>query len=153
MTKNNETFFKNEGIAIFVKGNMVLGIHPDNLENNAKALNNGAIGIDWELALELANKNKKGESDMPEKIKVDVQRSIFNGMGNNRDAEKFMEDLREVMLKHNVKYIRADYMEIDEDEVLLIRASEFIGKKPVSTSYKNRSDIDTNIIYSEAKND
>ena len=53
--KELENFYKNEGISIFVKGKMVLGIHPDNLENNTKALNNGDIKIDWELLLAHAN--------------------------------------------------------------------------------------------------
>lgn len=58
MTKNDEEFYKNEGIAIFVKGKMMIGIHPDNLVNNTKALNDGQLKIDWELLLSRANRNE-----------------------------------------------------------------------------------------------
>jgi len=47
-SKTGEIFYKQEGAAIFIKGKMILGIHPDNLENNLKALNNGDMKIDWE---------------------------------------------------------------------------------------------------------
>ncbi|MFT4400548.1 hypothetical protein ACMX2I_10970 [Bacillus sp. SW14] len=40
-------FYKNEGVAIFIKGKMVYGIHPDNLHNNLKALKNGDLKIKW----------------------------------------------------------------------------------------------------------
>ena len=47
MDKNIQDFYKEEGIAIFIKGRMVLGIHPDNVENNLDALNSGAMKINW----------------------------------------------------------------------------------------------------------
>lgn len=49
--QRKEDFYRNEGFAVFVKGKLILGVHPDNLENNAKHLNNGDMKIDWELAL------------------------------------------------------------------------------------------------------
>lgn len=56
--KKDEDFYKNKGISIFVKGQMMIGIHPDNLENNTRALNNGDMKIDWELLLSRANEQK-----------------------------------------------------------------------------------------------
>lgn len=41
--------YKNEGMAIFIKGKMVVGIYPDNLENNLKLLANGNMGFDWRV--------------------------------------------------------------------------------------------------------
>ncbi|MEC3664041.1 hypothetical protein [Bacillus subtilis] len=38
-----EEFYKNEGAAIFVKGRMIYGIHPDNLNNFVKV--NGDLKI------------------------------------------------------------------------------------------------------------
>lgn len=66
MAKYNEDFFKNEGIAIFVKGNMMIGIDPENLESNTKALNNGDVKIDWEYLLSKANgfETDKGAHDL-----------------------------------------------------------------------------------------
>lgn len=49
--QQKEDFYRNEGFAVFVKGKLILGVHPDNLENNAKHLNNGDMKIDWEYAL------------------------------------------------------------------------------------------------------
>jgi hypothetical protein len=46
---NHNDFYKNEGIAIFVKGNLVYGIHPDNLESNLEALTKGDMKFDWEV--------------------------------------------------------------------------------------------------------
>lgn len=40
-------FYKNEGAAVFIKGKMVFGIHPDNLHNNLRALENGDLKIKW----------------------------------------------------------------------------------------------------------
>jgi hypothetical protein len=59
MTENKrqelEELIRNEGIAIFVKGKMVIGIHPDNVENNTKLLNSGDMKIDWELLVQRVN--------------------------------------------------------------------------------------------------
>lgn len=44
---SDEEYFKNEGIAIFMKGKMRIGIHPNNLENNCKALDDRGIIINW----------------------------------------------------------------------------------------------------------
>jgi len=44
----NADFYRNEGITIFVKGKFKLGIHPDNMENNIKALNDGTSKIAWD---------------------------------------------------------------------------------------------------------
>lgn len=35
---SNEDVYREAGIAIYIKGKMVVGIHPDNVENNVKAL-------------------------------------------------------------------------------------------------------------------
>jgi hypothetical protein len=47
--ENNQRadIYKNEGMAIFIKGKMAVGIHPDNLENNLKHLAIGAMGFNW----------------------------------------------------------------------------------------------------------
>jgi hypothetical protein len=46
--KNQQAdIFKNEGMAIFIKGNLTYGVHPDNLESNLKYLAKGAMGFDW----------------------------------------------------------------------------------------------------------
>ncbi len=50
-------YYVSEGLAIFIKGKMVIGIHPDNLENNIRNLTTGNMQIDWEYLLE--NNTKK----------------------------------------------------------------------------------------------
>jgi hypothetical protein len=45
--KLNEDLYKDEGLAIFIKGKMVIGIHPKNLENNLMHLAKGNMGFDW----------------------------------------------------------------------------------------------------------
>jgi hypothetical protein len=42
-----EEMYKNEGMAIFIKGQMVIGIHPNNLESNLAALKDGSMKLDW----------------------------------------------------------------------------------------------------------
>lgn len=49
-------FYKEEGMAIFINGQMVIGIHPDNLENNLNALSDGTMKIDWKVIKERLNK-------------------------------------------------------------------------------------------------
>lgn len=44
---NNEKFYRENGIAIYYKGIMVVGIHPDNVDNNIKALDEGNLKINW----------------------------------------------------------------------------------------------------------
>jgi hypothetical protein len=46
MDKSNE-IYKNDGIAIYIKGQMVIGIHPDNLINNLFHLSEGNMKLDW----------------------------------------------------------------------------------------------------------
>lgn len=53
MSKTQE-FYKKEGIAIFIKGKMVVGVHPDNVENNVEGLDNGAMKLDWKTLLKNA---------------------------------------------------------------------------------------------------
>jgi hypothetical protein len=43
----NENIYKNEGMAIFIKGKMVIGIHPDNLINNLYNLAEKNMNLDW----------------------------------------------------------------------------------------------------------
>lgn len=43
----NINFYSTEGAALFVKGELKLGIHPNNLENNFKALEDGSMKINW----------------------------------------------------------------------------------------------------------
>jgi hypothetical protein len=52
-----QDIYQNEGIAIFAKGKMILGIHPDNVENNVKSLDNGSMKINWECLLDTVNHN------------------------------------------------------------------------------------------------
>ena len=49
--------YVSEGLAIFIKGKMVIGIHPDNLTNNIRDLENGNMKINWGYLLE--NNTKK----------------------------------------------------------------------------------------------
>lgn len=51
-SNNKRDPFKEEGIAIYVKGKLVYGIHPDNVENNVEALSNGTMGFDWKKLLD-----------------------------------------------------------------------------------------------------
>lgn len=44
---SKEDIYKNEGMAIFIKGKMVIGIHPDNLINNLYHLSEGNMKLDW----------------------------------------------------------------------------------------------------------
>lgn len=44
-----DDIYKDEGIAIFIKGKLIYGIYPDNLENNLEALIKGDMKIDWEV--------------------------------------------------------------------------------------------------------
>lgn len=46
-TQLNDDLYKNEGMAIYIKGKMVIGIHPKNLENNLMHLTNGNMSFDW----------------------------------------------------------------------------------------------------------
>jgi hypothetical protein len=56
--KNKIDLFKEEGIAIYVKGKLVYGIHPDNVENNIEALDNGSMKFDWKQLLKNAEGGK-----------------------------------------------------------------------------------------------
>jgi hypothetical protein len=47
-----DEFYRNEGIAIYCKGKMVYGIHPDNVDNNLKALSEGTMKFNWEYLRE-----------------------------------------------------------------------------------------------------
>lgn len=47
MENKFDDVYVKEGMAIFIKGQMVVGIYPDNLENNLRALESGDLGIDW----------------------------------------------------------------------------------------------------------
>ncbi|WLR53577.1 hypothetical protein LC048_13700 [Mesobacillus subterraneus] len=76
--EKDEDFYKNEGISIFVKGQMMIGIHPDNLESNTIALNNGDLKIDWELLLSRANGTEKVEADWWEKELNKYAKSIIS---------------------------------------------------------------------------
>jgi len=78
MTENNNDFYKNEGIAIFIKGQMVIGIHPDNLENNTKALNNGDMKLNWELLLSRAIGTEKVDNDWWTKELTEYTKAILN---------------------------------------------------------------------------
>ena len=51
--------YKEEGIAIYVKGKLVYGIHPDNVENNVEALDNGSMKFDWKQLLKNAEEGRK----------------------------------------------------------------------------------------------
>ncbi len=51
---NRSDIYKDEGIAIYVKGKLVYGIHPDNVENNVEALDNGSLKFDWKQLLKNA---------------------------------------------------------------------------------------------------
>jgi hypothetical protein len=44
-----EEFYKNEGMAIYIKGKLAVGIHPDNLENNINALSKEDMKLNWKL--------------------------------------------------------------------------------------------------------
>lgn len=46
-TQPIDDYYKDQGMAIFIKGKLAIGIHPDNLENNLKALKNNIMTIDW----------------------------------------------------------------------------------------------------------
>jgi hypothetical protein len=46
MDKSNE-IYKNDGMAIYIKGQMVIGVHPDNLINNLFHLSEGNLKLDW----------------------------------------------------------------------------------------------------------
>lgn len=48
--KNNgtlESVYKEDGMAIYINGRMVIGIHPDNLINNLENLHTGNMKFDW----------------------------------------------------------------------------------------------------------
>lgn len=75
--KIEEEFYKNEGIVIYVKGNPMLMIHPDNLENNTKALNNGDLKIDWELLLSRANGTEEHDENWWNKEITEYAKSIL----------------------------------------------------------------------------
>jgi hypothetical protein len=47
VAKAMNNIYKNEGMAIFIKGKMVIGIHPDNLINNLYNLSEGNMKVDW----------------------------------------------------------------------------------------------------------
>jgi len=51
-----DNYYASEGAAVFIKGKMVIGIHPDNLENNIRNLATGNMKIDWERLLENSTK-------------------------------------------------------------------------------------------------
>ena len=52
-----EDIYKNEGIAIFVKGEMMVGIHSNDVENSVEALSDGSMKINWRCLLDTANHN------------------------------------------------------------------------------------------------
>lgn len=49
-----DDIYKNEGMAIFIKGKMVIGIHPNNLINNLSNLEKGNMSINWSQLAENA---------------------------------------------------------------------------------------------------
>jgi hypothetical protein len=42
-----DDIYKTEGMAIFIKGKLAFGIHPNNLTNNLYHLSKGNMNIDW----------------------------------------------------------------------------------------------------------
>lgn len=58
MKKIVEDLYKNEGMAIYIKGKMAVGIYPDNLENNIENLDNGRMRFDWKGMLERVEEGK-----------------------------------------------------------------------------------------------
>jgi hypothetical protein len=54
----HEELYKNNGMAIFVKGRMVVGIHPDDLIGILEGLSKENIKFDWSYSLEIARKGE-----------------------------------------------------------------------------------------------
>lgn len=44
---SSDEYYKEEGVAIYSKGRLVYGIHPDNVDNNLKHLKDGTLKFDW----------------------------------------------------------------------------------------------------------
>ena len=47
-TEERIELYKNEGLALFYKGNIILGVHPKNLEDTLERLRKGSMVIDWD---------------------------------------------------------------------------------------------------------
>lgn len=80
-----EDLIMDEGMAIIIKGQRMIGIHPDNLENNLKALNNGDLKLDWELMLSRANGTEVVDKDWWEKEGVHDMVRAFMTVKNNKE--------------------------------------------------------------------
>jgi hypothetical protein len=53
-----EELCKNDGMAIYIKGKMVVGVRPDNLVKVLEGLAERRLHFDWKYGLELARKGE-----------------------------------------------------------------------------------------------
>jgi len=133
MAKNNENFFKNEGIAIFVKGNMALGIHPENLENNTRALNNGDMKIDWELLLARANGTETFDKDWWEKKGAhDLAKAYITVKNHKSHSYKVPKQIEEVGVSKETLF-KSWVEELGYDKAVLL-ACNYDVKKVIEMS-------------------
>ena len=54
-------FYREQGIAIYIKGKQVIGIHPNNVDWTVKALDDGEFKIAWQHHLEWVLKQNSKE--------------------------------------------------------------------------------------------
>lgn len=89
-----EEIYKNYGLVIYIKGKPVVGIHPDNLENNINALDNGHMKFAWKQLFN--NAEKLMREDVVARAKEDVESLI--GIGRSYDRPK--EEGNATLQKH-----------------------------------------------------
>lgn len=103
--KTLNDFYTNEGVVIIANGQMILGIHPDNVENNLMALADGRMQINWGSVLDRWKeaqentkiRNKELEALSP-KITVNFDRYVY-AVNNEVDIEKIAKALGEKLVK------------------------------------------------------
>ncbi|MGV4321351.1 hypothetical protein [Bacillus mojavensis] len=86
-----DDFYREHGLAIYIKGVMVVGIYPDNLENNIEALDNGRMRFEWRQLLNNAEESIRksfSRDDVVARAKEDIESLISLGRSFYRSKEK-----------------------------------------------------------------